>query len=94
MDALQGLLEVKSLPLLLVFVVVFLCFNFIRSVVELFWKIKSEKQAASDNAIIGLTAEVAKLRKDLMRYYSALKMLSGEKWADIRKEITEDEKII
>lgn len=35
--------------------------------------------------------EVNKLKQDLRRFYSAIKILAGDKWAAIRKEIMEEE---
>ena len=34
--------------------------------------------------------DITKLRLDLRRYYGALKMLAGDKWPSIRKELEEE----
>lgn len=35
--------------------------------------------------------DLPKFKTDIRRFYTAMKVLSGEKWPDIRKEIIEDE---
>lgn len=43
------------------------------------------------SAIEPVLSELPKIKKDLRRFYAAVKALSGEKWPDIRKEILEDD---
>lgn len=47
-----------------------------------------KKKHDSDVALI---SEVKKLRKDLRRFYTAIKLLAGEKWPEIRKELMEED---
>lgn len=36
-------------------------------------------------------SELPKIKVDIRRFYTAVKIMSGEKWPDIRKQITEDD---
>lgn len=36
-------------------------------------------------------SSLPKIKEDLRRYYNGLKLLAGNKWSRIRKEITDDE---
>lgn len=110
----EALLEAKSIPLLLILIVVFLCATFIKGLVEFLWKVREKKDSASESAINELTevvkkntlamelldrrldkleivlSEIPKFKLDMRKYYSAIKILAGDKWPSIRKEIEEE----
>lgn len=111
------LLETKSVPMLLILVVVFLCAGLIKGIIEFLWKIKQEKDSVSETVIKELTrtihentmatqhldkrlseveqtfSELPKLKMDMRKFYAAVKILSGDKWSDIRREMEEDAKL-
>ena len=64
------------------------------------FKKKNQDLTSNTKAVTDLTksieklekdmAEIPKLRLDLRRYYTAVKILAGDKWPDIRKELDEE----
>jgi hypothetical protein len=98
----EALFETKSIPALLTLIAVFMCASFIRGCFEIFIKLKKEKESASEAAILALTEEVKrntlamehlddKLSLDIRRMFSALKLLAGDRWQQIRKDIMEND---
>jgi len=52
-----------------------------------------EENTASIKHLEGSLGEVQKLKTDVRRYYTAIKMLAGERWPEIRDEILDEEKV-
>ena len=59
----------------------------------LFSMLKKDK-SASDETVNKLTVEVEKLRKDLQRFYSAIKMIAGDNWEKVSEKIQKDENFL
>lgn len=110
----EQLLEVKSIPALMVVIVVFMALHLVKGIAEFLWKMKEKQDTASETAIKELTeglkkntlamehlddriegleeilTELPKFKLDMRRMYTAIKYISGDKWAKIRKDIMED----
>lgn len=87
----ETLFETKSIPAILVFIAVFVCFNFVKGAFEFYLDLQRKKDQASEASIKDLTHELKKFKVDLRRLYIAAKIMAGERWTQIRKEIMEDE---
>jgi hypothetical protein len=80
----EALFETKSIPALLAFIAIFLCFGFVKGLVEFLWKMKKDKDTQNDG-------KIKKLERDMRRAYTVIKFLAGNRWGEIRKKIMEDE---
>lgn len=54
----------------------------------------TEKLGLRLNEIEKLITELPKLKLDLRRFYSAIKLVAGDKWPQIRDEILKDEEAL
>ena len=87
----EALFETKSVPAILVFIAIFVLANFLKGAIEFILDLQRKKEQASEASIRELTHELKKFKVDLRRLYIAAKIMAGERWAQIRKEIMEDE---
>lgn len=81
------LAKITSVQALVVVVGLNLIFQMVKF---LFGLLKNDKKA-TDETVNKLTAEVAKLRKDLQRFYSAVKLIAGDRWSEVSEKIQKDD---
>lgn len=65
------------------------------------WTVKQEKDKLSDDTVADLVKAVEKLehtvsdlpkfRTDVRRFYTAIKVIAGDKWPQVRDEIMKDD---
>lgn len=85
----EELLQAKSVPLLLVLITVFLCIGLLKGVVEFVWKVNQKKEDVRDDSIRELILSVKKTNHSINNVFTALKILSGESWDEIKKILAE-----
>ena len=64
--------------------------HLVNNVGKFVYGILKKDNAASEETNKALVAEVSKLRSDLRRFYWAIKLLSGDRWEEVSKQIQED----
>lgn len=85
----EAILETKSIGSLLVAIICLLAAHFIKGMVEFVWKAKQEKDSVHDTTLKELVLSVKKTNHAINNLFTAIKIVAGEKWPEI-KEVLED----
>ncbi len=81
------LANITSIQSLVVVVGLHLVFQMAKFIFSL---LKKDKKA-TDETVNKLTVEVSKLRNDLKRFYSAVKLIAGDRWDEVSEKIQKDD---
>jgi hypothetical protein len=90
-DNMDKLLELNNLPLFIIGIFVVLLFNLFKGIVEFLWKLKQKQEEVRDSTVKELTASIKKTNQSINKVFSVLKIMAGDKWPSIRKEIMEED---
>lgn len=81
------LLAAKSVPHLLLTLVVVMAAHLLKGLVDLVLKLIDRKAQVTDNSVKELTLSVKATNRSINNCFTGLKLLAGEKWPDVKKAI-------
>ena len=74
--------------------VILVALHFLKEVGVFAFNLLKNDKKKSEQINEELRVEVIKLRKDLRRFYWAIKLIAGERWDDVSKQIQEDKEFL
>lgn len=91
MEALfEAAFQTKSVPVLLMFIVIFMVGNFLWRVVEFLWGLKKKDDVAHESTLQAILKEQVKIHKSINNCFYAIKSVAGPtRWEKVSKEIRE-----
>lgn len=93
MEALSALLEVKSVPVLLILITVGIFAMVIFNIVKFLWGVKKADDNARESTLQNILKEQIKMNHYINNCFFAIKSIAGPKnWEKISKEIRERNK--